>query len=118
MIFVSEKTATILKDKGFRDNCIMRYEEGKRILNEGWKCYNGKGGLDAPTTSQVLRWLREVHNIHVEVMFNTERKKDPVFVLYIINMSEQRHYIYKSERHKVFDYAVMAAIDYIITEII
>ena len=59
--YVSLKTARLLKEKGFDVNCITKYRPDDSIG------YWSVEGLNAPTLQMAMKWLREVHNIHVEL---------------------------------------------------
>ena len=71
--------AVKLKVKGFRMPCIAHYccLDGNIlkfnittdcIRGSNVKCLNGENNIytDAPIISQVLKWLRNTHNLHVE----------------------------------------------------
>ena len=74
--FVSFDLAEKLKEKGFMEKCLCRYRKYSKTLqpnevqpkiarkidySEFFKCYNSyiDNDIDAPTISQVLKWLRE-----------------------------------------------------------
>ena len=74
--YVSFETAKLLKEKGFNEYCrafrspsgklfysshdIKNFEDGKTI----------GGAIAAPTLQMAMRWLREVHNIKVNIFYN------------------------------------------------
>ena len=77
--FVTYEFALKLKEKGFRMPCIAHYccLDGNIlkfnittdcIRGSNVKCLNGENNIytDAPIISQVLKWLRNTHNLHVE----------------------------------------------------
>ena len=85
MEFVTFEIAKKLKEKGFREKCLYRYKTYSKTLHsnqvhpkiarnidysEFYKCYNFfvDSDIDAPTISQVLKWLRKEHHIHFEVV--------------------------------------------------
>jgi len=76
--YISFETAKLLKEKGFDEICS--YEWGIPDVDKGyvlqkWTITNGQiknsdlidGAYTAPTQSLALKWLREVHNIHIEI---------------------------------------------------
>lgn len=82
MDFVTFEIAKKLKEKGFREECFAHYpicgedyEEYNCIeddrcgisLFDLCRCYNNEDSrlIDAPTISQVLKWLREKYSIHI-----------------------------------------------------
>ena len=77
--FVTYEFALKLKEKGFRMPCIAHYccLDGNIlkfnittdcIRGSNVKCLNGENNIytDAPTIPQVLKWLRNTYNLHVE----------------------------------------------------
>lgn len=68
---VKYETAKLAKEKGFKilvdDAYFMANDNGEITL--GWSNYDEPiyGEIKAPTQSLLQRWLREVHNIEVEV---------------------------------------------------
>ena len=78
--FVSFELAKKLKDKGFKNNCIGYYDyagefhynyESAISNKEIYFCHNKYDNIwhrdlvDAPTISQILKWLREEKKIHI-----------------------------------------------------
>jgi hypothetical protein len=66
--YVSFKTSKLLKEKGFDEPIQYFYKFDSKKLYRGTvftntqigdKCYN------APTLQMTMKWLREVHNIHI-----------------------------------------------------
>ena len=77
--FVTYEFALKLKEKEFRMPCIAHYccLDGNIlkfnittdcIRGSNVKCLNGENNIytDAPIISQVLKWLRNTYNLHVE----------------------------------------------------
>ena len=82
---ISFKTAELAKDKGFSVSVINYYDKNKhctysedyqteRLAESNWN--NGNGSYptlskevlcSAPTQSLLQKWLREVHNIYIEI---------------------------------------------------
>lgn len=92
--YVSFETAKLLKEKGFDEKCQKVYlhdgiilwascfMEGESFLDyhdielaanyDGWITYTqGNYGFLCPTQSVAMKWLREVHNLHIEIHYNT-----------------------------------------------
>lgn len=57
--YVSLETAKLLNEKGFNWNC-----ESKRFYPEPDYDQESPDGVYAPTLQMVMKWLREVHNLH------------------------------------------------------
>ena len=78
--YVSIETAKLAKEKGFNEFCFHYYYRTTFINNYGISLNNSKlSYLDdnwsqhyaAPTQSLLARWLREKHNMCVEVNFTS-----------------------------------------------
>lgn len=71
--FVSSQLAVLLKEKGFDELCIKKYNSEKFIVNAGKKLEEWQNSelyddeYSAPTHQRVLKWLRKVHNILIIV---------------------------------------------------
>lgn len=81
---VTFETAKLLKQKGFHELCLFwYYEDGQqgggrigKLSSYDSTCDENSGGGDqygnkiicAPSQSLVQRWLREIHNLHLEAM--------------------------------------------------
>ena len=69
---IKEKTAHLLKLKGFDEPVHARYSKGKYQPNIlGLTCRHNSGEINnnyisAPTQSQVLKWLRVKHNLYIQ----------------------------------------------------
>lgn len=93
--FVPYKLAVKLKEKGFKEECLSYYTTEYTLYNnvitltdDKYLCvsdidyeeflvshnsikYTNGNYVDAPTISQVLKWLREEKNIHIEIRLFT-----------------------------------------------
>lgn len=81
MNFVNFETAKKLKEKGFNQPCLAHYTNGTfeynieycdaAILQDLYQNWGNNAGcfVDAPTISQVLKWLREDKNIFIELEY-------------------------------------------------
>lgn len=66
--YVSLGVAKLLNVKGFKGEFHKHYwgyEPGKEFLTDG--SFNPEYDYPAPTLQVVMKWLREVHNLHIEV---------------------------------------------------
>ncbi|MBP3732442.1 MAG: hypothetical protein J6I84_04275 [Bacilli bacterium] len=86
--YVSFEIAKLLKEKGFNCLCPAYYSEffdNWKTLRF-WKCGKPKtydtvrnnGYLLVPTQSVVMKWLREVHKIHLDIGITLTSTEDPV----------------------------------------
>ena len=69
--YVSFEISKLLKEKGFNEPCQARYGSNGSFYYErypievsGCEMYNN---LLAPTLQMTMKWLRETHNLHIEV---------------------------------------------------
>ena len=70
--YVSFETAKLAKEKGFDERCNYVYDKNKTlqmIRNQSYEEFDkrDKYSILCPTQSLLARWLREKHNISVEV---------------------------------------------------
>lgn len=83
--YVSFETAKLLKVKGFDEDCISVYHDGELQLVSSLGVFCGEGYgeqiltytnsecnwspimITAPTLQMARKWLREKHNLHIEV---------------------------------------------------
>ena len=64
--YVSYETAKLLKERGFvSDDCHTAYDENGDFFWYGDYSKDRKGIVDAPTLQTTMKWLREIHNLHI-----------------------------------------------------
>lgn len=68
--FVSYDLAVKLKEKGFREKCKKHCYPNSQdwFISSMPECDNFSNYLDIPTIYQVLKWLREEKNLHIEIV--------------------------------------------------
>jgi hypothetical protein len=143
--FVPLRIAKKLKEKGFKEECVAHYhsndptclikntaladyvqqpfciESIKRSWNRcelnpcSFGCY-----YDAPTISQVMKWLRDTHNIHINVgfvRFNGNTELYWVFSVENIKDDVEYDWLY-STSHDSYEEAAMAGIEYVLDNLI
>ena len=72
--YVSFETAKLLKERGFDESTIMRYDSNGEISSDGrYGHYNSLKKFDfisAPTLQMAMKWLRDIHGlfIHIDVI--------------------------------------------------
>lgn len=70
--YVSFETAKLLNTKGFKGEFHKHYwgyEPGKEFLTDG--SFNPEYDYPAPTLQMAMKWLREVHNIYIQIMLDS-----------------------------------------------
>ena len=67
--YVSFETAKLLKEKGFNESTDKQFNLDKIVgdYNITDRSRNPERYLDAPTLQMAMKWLREVHMLHVDV---------------------------------------------------
>lgn len=74
--YVSFEIAKLLKEKGFNEPCIGFYNpiDGcffETSIRKSWN-YNQHGSINAPTLQMAMKWLREVHHLHITVFSSSQ----------------------------------------------
>lgn len=98
---ISFKTAKLAKKKGYAISNQLVYDENLEILlpkdpaYPGWHDYAICNGIcAAPTQSLLQKWLREIHNIHIEIDLDTDDR------FYILKPYKYVIDIYQDIEHK------------------
>ena len=138
--FVPFELAVKLKEKGFREKCLTFYDVEDNVgllyntqyFDEFSPCqytdllasFNSGDGeahldhsdncIDAPTISQVLKWLREEENIHVCISFS-----DNIGALWEYDVVLLDGAIYRASNDGFVSYeeAALAGIEYALSEV-
>lgn len=150
MEFAPFETAKKLKEKGFKKECLAYYHtDGELLYNKDQyrggdyrsllKSYNslpknpvGCEQIDAPTTSQVLKWLSKEKKLYIEPCVladadtNTDGKiiNEYIYWSFSITSIETANMIYFEYEHiddKRFDsyeQAALAGVEYVLDNLI
>ena len=115
---VSFETAKLLKEKGFDEGCSFVVNTiSKGVMPVSWPTTNSeiedeKASLIAlPTLQMAMKWLREVHNLHI-VVFHYDNSAFP-YIWYIF-----AHNGYKPNKANSYEQACEAAIKYCLEHLI
>lgn len=66
--YISFEVAKLLKEKGFDEPCIYVYRhDGSEDI---WDADKEDIACQKPTIQMAMKWLREVHKIHIEIGYN------------------------------------------------
>ena len=65
--YVSYETAKLLNEKGFDENTLMVYSQNGNFMPYGAIEDTYQVFYTAPTLQMAMKWLREAHNLHIEV---------------------------------------------------
>lgn len=124
--YVSFEIAKLLKEKGFEECPLFRYDDCGHLWVQGGYNKTIKWHFPAPTHQMAMRWLREVHNIHIELNWDKGNQ------LYSFNIWKPGKYqpeissldlwrIYKDDNHLGewnYEEAVEAALKYCLENLI
>ena len=89
--YVSFEIAKMLKEKGFDSPCMGRYSVRSKEFHLDCTKMCNNGGLfecAAPSQAMAMKWLREEHNLCIEI-FVTWRDKIPHYQWRINNLITQ-----------------------------
>ncbi len=134
--YVSFETAKLLKEKGFDGdtNCYyieesvdknlcyspIRQNHNKRITNNEFDIdiNVSSGKISAPTLQMAMKWLREVHNIFIDIAFRFSRNADnDINFSYYVEKYEN-YYGYGDGEFNSYEEACEAAIKYCLENLI
>lgn len=141
--FVTFNLAKKLREKGFKDNCIGYYDyEGEFHYNyesaisnkEIYFCHNKYDNIwhrdlvDAPTISQVLKWLRNTRKLFISPCVITDYQddfhRDTTYWSFIVVNIESGDSIYREyervteKRYETYEEAALAGIEYALDNLI
>ena len=87
--YVSFEIAKLLKEKGFDCPSYSHYRlSNGELFHFSTNCSTNLKQNDyvtAPTLQMAVKWLREVHNIHIDINTNWAFKDDFIVVGYMFN---------------------------------
>ena len=129
--FVTYELAVKLKEKGFREECLCHYIgedlvyniESPITNNQLWFSHNKfnniwhRDNIDAPTISQVLKWLRKEKRIDVGAVWDN---RDGKWIGYV-NEMDMPDLVGEYVLHNTYDayeQAALAGIEYVLDNLI
>ena len=87
---ISFETAKLAKEKGFDERINNFYNQNGNLLYNLQQNRNlHSGGASAPSQSLLQKWLREVHNIFIEVNFIAYIPDKAQYAAYIKSLSSK-----------------------------
>lgn len=117
--FITYELAVKLKEKGFKEKCYKHYYPGSKdwFISSSPECGNYSSYLDAPTISQVLKWLRGEKNIiclpHIDPF-----KENWFFYVVILPQSSDFPEYMSSIIYNTYEQAALAGIEYVLNNLI
>ena len=127
--FVPFEIAKTLKEKGFKEECLAYYTKDSGFyyntsygsdVENAFKSFNSRPNhicgkrIDAPTISQVLKWLREEKKLFIEISCNYTDYFPTVRLL----DSRQTDYIRGDVIYSTYEQAALAGIEYVLDNLI
>ena len=117
------ETAKLLKEKEFDEECKRRYNcRGELSRVDSMVYRNSHRDMQdkyvAPTLQMAMKWLREVHELYIEVSLSCDRedKNAKIFDASIFNLQNQRYK--KLGNIQDYEEACEAAIKYCLENLI
>ena len=129
MDFITFELAKKLKEKGFQEECLCHYVDVDLVYNiespitnnQLWFCHNKydniwhRDNYDAPTISQVLKWLRKEKKIYLELVIVV----DIEYMCDIYKIDERPiECLGSTEYFKTPEQAAIAGIEYVLDNLI
>jgi hypothetical protein len=112
--YVSFETAKLLKEKGFKcDTLHYYYNKDGDLYFSAWSIGAGKNEFVAPTLQMAMKWLREVHNIYIDIRRNLN-----IFTFRYLIQNNNRLYSYSDWTYSSYEQACEAAIEYCLENLI
>lgn len=123
--YVSFETAKLLKKKGFNEPCdhFYRFDKPKTIYT-GTSYRNSEIGdkqskvYNTCTQQMAMRWLREVHNLIIEVRVKHHFRIFDGYYTGIVHLDGDIHYEYTPNEYLTYEEACEAAIKYCLEHLI
>lgn len=116
--FVTFELAKKLKEKGFSYPCIGHYVDNQIYIAHYQNAFHSDNdeSIDAPTISQVLKWLREEKRIHIGFGYSPRKKWR-----YVVMYMDDKFYTHPTlavDGFLKFEQAALAGIEYVIDNFI
>ena len=135
--FVPFEIAKNLKEKGFREECLLHYTDTGFLFSNSIdtydrpnqeldysdfrKCFNNGnsiGLVDAPTLSQALKWFRE-EKIYIVPTFCVDQNDNGYWDFRLIStMDGMLIYDEIKNRYNSYEQAALAGIEYVLNNLI
>lgn len=131
--FVTFDIANKLKEKGFKEQCLAYYTKDSGFyyntsygsdVENAFKSFNSRPNhicgkrIDAPTISQVLKWLRE-KGVDIYCTPNWHNKTDKYYVVCIVRDRIYNYGAYIDDNDfSTYEKAALAGIEYVLDNLI
>ena len=124
--YVSYEIAKLLKEKGFDELCFALYNPEEELIQCGVKLSNTQvgrvpGSYSASTHQMTLKWLREVHDLHI-IVYPWQADKEEKAIHWCCTVYKSFAHlgndVYTNETPKSYEEAVEAALKYTLENLI
>ena len=118
--YVNFETAKLLKEKGFDECPLFRYDDCGELWVQGGYNKTLKWHFPAPTLQMAMKWLREVHNIFIAIephMYDYINEKNSSYVASLWQGDNYYENI-TSKDYPTYEEATEAAIKYCLENLI
>lgn len=123
--FVPFELAIKLKEKGYPQKTAGRYNMIDCFYYEDGKLFFHGGACDvneaytAPTISQVLKWLREEKELHIEIYMYNNYYSWEIYNTKIYDADfTQKRVEYSDVDYETYEQAALAGIEYVLDNLI
>lgn len=116
--YCSFEVAKLLKEKGFDTPCRQAYFKDLLVDYTMYGFCDGEL-IDCPSQSLALKWLREVHNIHITILQieSTTITMEQKYFFYRIQKNRRTVGIFEDTFLK-YEQAIEAALNYVLKNLI
>lgn len=105
--YVSDETFKLLKEKGFDDSCCRFVVESDETYHRG-----------APTLQMAMKWLREKHNLFIQITVDFSDGAYPMYDICVVNLATCISFIVNGYNRYSYKEAVETAIKYCLENLI
>lgn len=117
-LFVPYPLAKLLKDKGFKEDCIATIDQTEYLHLNGTKWPGIRGAMlydtiPCPLWQQVTKWLRDVHDIHIEIGTTLSEESKTDWILYRLEPINGKEAVWEDimERFTTYERALEVGIN-------
>lgn len=118
--FVTYEIAVKLKEKGFTKPCRFYYSGSSVFPNQRFQLLSRNttddNSLDAPTISQVLKWLREEKCLHIEIQYIFS--EETIWEFEVVRIGSYERWWNGSESLDSYEQAAIAGVEYVLNNLI
>ena len=132
--YVSFEIARQLKEKGFNEQCFTYYDNTNDSINRFDKGYhfnntsypwgvpyninNAKKYVCAPTLQMAMKWLREAHNIFIQITVDFSDGAYPMYDVCVIDLAKCTSIVINGYNRYSYEEAIKAGIKYCLENLI